>query len=54
MANSYGNLGNTNQGLGEFKRAITHHQRHLQIAKEVGERPEREEVIAISATLMTV
>ena len=38
MANRYGNLGNTYQGLGEFKTAIKYHQRHLEIAKEVGDK----------------
>ena len=56
---SYGNLGNAYQGLGQFKTAIEYHQRHLEIAKEVGDKametcPEREEVIAVSATLTTV
>ena len=56
---SYGNLGNAYRGPGQFKTAIEYHQRHLEIAKEVGDKametcPEREEVIAVSATLTTV
>ena len=35
---SYGNLGNAYQGLGQFKTAIQYHQRHLEIAKEVGDK----------------
>ena len=35
---SFGNLGNANQGLGQFKTAILYHQRHLEIAKEVGDK----------------
>ncbi|PFX24738.1 Tetratricopeptide repeat protein 28 [Stylophora pistillata] len=33
---SYGNLGNTYQSLGEFKTAMEYHQRQLEISKEVG------------------
>nr|XP_058945352.1 tetratricopeptide repeat protein 28-like [Pocillopora verrucosa] len=35
---SYGNLGNAYDSLGEFKTAIKYHQRHLEIAKEVGDK----------------
>ena len=51
---SNGNLGNAYQDLGQFKTAIEYHQRYLGIAKEVGDRPEREEVIVVSATLIKV
>ena len=37
-ANGYSNLGNAYQGLGQFKTAIQYHQRHLEIAKEVGDK----------------
>ena len=33
----YGSLGNAYQGLEQFKTAIQYHQRHLEIAKEVGD-----------------
>ena len=36
IANSYWNLSNAYQGLGQFKTAIEYHQRHLEIAKEGG------------------
>ena len=32
-ANSSCSLGNAYQGLGQFKKAIQYHQRHLEIAK---------------------
>nr|XP_058950789.1 tetratricopeptide repeat protein 28-like [Pocillopora verrucosa] len=35
---SYGNLGIAYTSLGEFKTAIQYHQRHLEIAKEVGDK----------------
>ena len=38
MANSYANHGCTYCGLGQFKRAIKYHQRHLEIAKEMGDK----------------
>ena len=34
---SYGNLGNAYRRLGDFKKAIECHERHLKIAKEVGD-----------------
>ncbi|CAH3159586.1 unnamed protein product [Pocillopora meandrina] len=37
-ANSSSNLGNAYQSLGQFKTAIQYHQRHLEIAKEVGDK----------------
>ena len=39
-ANSSSILGNAYQGLGQFKTAIQYHQRHLAIAKEVGDKAE--------------
>ena len=38
MKNSYANHGCTYCGLGQFKRAIKYHQRHLEIAKEMGDK----------------
>ena len=38
MTNSYANHGCTYCGLGQFKRAIKYHQRHLEIAKEMGDK----------------
>ena len=38
ITNSSSNLGNAYQGLGQFKTAIQYHQRHLEIAKEVGDK----------------
>ena len=38
MMISYCNLGTIYHGLGELKKAIKYHQRHLQIAKEVGDK----------------
>nr|XP_058960204.1 tetratricopeptide repeat protein 28-like [Pocillopora verrucosa] len=35
---SYCNLGNAYRSLGQFKTAIQYHQRHLEIAKEVGDK----------------
>ncbi|CAH3159602.1 unnamed protein product [Pocillopora meandrina] len=37
-ANGSSNLGNAYQGLGQFKTAIQYHQRHLEIAKEEGDK----------------
>ena len=54
IANSSSNLGYAYQGLGLCKTAIQYHHRRLEIAKKVGIRPERKEVIAISATLIKV
>ena len=51
---SYGNLGNAYHSLGELKTAIPYHQRHLEIAKEVGDKLERESIMEISATIITV
>ena len=51
---SYGNLGCAYYSLGQFKTAIKYHQRHLEIAKKWETRPEREEVMAISAALIKV
>ena len=34
---AYGNLGNAYASLGDFKKAIEYHERHLKIAKEVGD-----------------
>ncbi len=33
-----GNLGNANNGLGEYDKAIDYYEQHLVIAKEVGDR----------------
>ena len=38
ITNSSSNLGNAYQGPGQFKTAIQHHQHHLEIAKEVGDK----------------
>ena len=38
MMISYCKLGTIYHGLGEFKKAIKYHQRHLEIAKEVGDK----------------
>ncbi|RMX39029.1 hypothetical protein pdam_00021495 [Pocillopora damicornis] len=38
ITNSSSNLGNAYQGLGQFKTTIQHHQRHLEIAQEVGDK----------------
>ncbi|CAH3115852.1 unnamed protein product, partial [Pocillopora meandrina] len=38
IANSSSNRGNAYQGRGQFKTAIQYHQRHLEIAKEVGDK----------------
>ena len=38
IANSFCDLGNAYQGQGQFKTAITYHQRDLEIAKEVGDK----------------
>ena len=38
MMIKYCNLGTIYHGLVEFKKAIKYHQRHLQIAKEVGDK----------------
>ena len=38
MTNSYANHECTYCGLGQFKRAIEYHQRHLEIAKEMGDK----------------
>ena len=38
--NAYGNLGNANRSLGDFKKAIEYHNLHLKIAKEVGNKHE--------------
>ena len=54
IANSSSNLGNAYQGRGQLKTAIHYHQRHLEIAKEVGDKAAREKVMAVSATLITV
>ena len=35
---AYGNLGDAYQMLGDFHKAISYHERHLQIAKEVGDK----------------
>ena len=35
---AYGNLGNAHQSLGDFKTAIDYHERHLKIAKELGDK----------------
>ena len=35
---TYGNLGNAYDSLGDFKKAIEYHERHLKIAKEVADR----------------
>ncbi|KAL9954205.1 hypothetical protein ACROYT_G041709, partial [Oculina patagonica] len=35
---AYGNLGNAYQSLGDFEQAITYHNQHLSIAKELGDR----------------
>ena len=53
MKNSYANHGCTYCGLGQFKRAIKYHQRHLEIAKEMGDKA-GEGVRGISATLIKV
>jgi len=35
---TYGNLGNAHQSLGDFSQAIEYHTQHLVIAREVGDR----------------
>ena len=50
----YGHLGNAYQGLGQFETAIEYHQRHLEIAKEMGDNAGEESVMAVSATLIKV
>jgi len=35
---AYGNLGNACQSLGEYRKAIEYHKKHLKIAKEIGDR----------------
>ena len=35
---AYGNLGNAYQSLGDYRKAIEHHEIGLKIAKEIGDR----------------
>ena len=35
---AYGNLGNAYQLLGDYQKAIEHHEKRLKIAKEIGDR----------------
>ena len=35
---AYGNLGNAYQALGDYQEAIRYHEKHLKIAKEIGDR----------------
>jgi len=35
---AYRNLGNAYDSLGDFKKAIHYHERHLEILKELGDR----------------
>lgn len=41
MGICYGNICNANYGLGQFTAEIEYHQRHLTIAKEVGDNAEK-------------
>ena len=34
----YGNLGNCYQSLGDYRRSIEYHEKHLKIAEEIGDR----------------
>ena len=43
--NAYGNLGNAYQSLGDFRKAIEYHEKHLEIAIEVGESRRRGDVL---------
>ena len=54
MTISYCNLGNVYHRQGQFKKAIKYHQRHLEIAKEVGDKAGEGRRYAISATLIMV
>ena len=35
---AYGNLGNCYQSLGDYRKSIEYHEKHLKIAKEIGVR----------------
>ena len=35
---AYGNLGTAYQSLGDFRKAIEYHEKHLKIAIEIGDR----------------
>ena len=35
---SYGNLGNVYQSLGDYQKAIEYYKKHLKIAQEIGDR----------------
>ena len=48
---AYGNIGNAYQSLGDYRKAIDYHKKRLKIAKEIGDRPEREEPMEISVML---
>ena len=41
MGICHGNICNANYGLGQFTAEIEYHQRHLTIAKEVGDNAEK-------------
>lgn len=51
---AYCNLGNAYCNLGDFKTAFDYHERDMQIAKEMGDRPKRVEGIVILATLISI
>ena len=48
---AYGNLGNAYQSLGDYRKAIEYHEKHLKIATEIGDRAEKEEPMEISVML---
>ena len=35
---TYGNLGNCYQSLGDYRKSIEYHEKHLKISKEIGDR----------------